>query len=109
MSKVKTTEIAEEQVVEHGIDRIRQILFGEQVAEIERHFERLEECIADESIKLRREFTQRLDELAAQLRNELHNISVELENDTKKRLELSELFANISLSLKDKPQNQELG
>ncbi len=109
MSKVKSTEIVEEQVVDSGIDRIRQILFGEQVAEIERQLERLEERLADESLKLRRDFTQRLDELATQLRKEIQNISVELEHDTKKRAELSDLFANISLSLRGRPQDQDLG
>jgi hypothetical protein len=109
MSKENFKKIVEEQLVDNGIDRIRQILFGEQIAEIERHFEKLEERLADETIQLRHDFNQRIDELASQLREEINYISTELEDDTRKRAELSELFASISLWLKDKPSDQDLG
>ena len=109
MSKEKFTDVAEQPPLDNGIDRIRQILFGEQIVAIERHFEKLEERLAEESIQLRRDLTQRIDQLAAELRKEIHNISAELEDDSKKQVELAELFANISLSLKGNPQDQNTG
>ena len=109
MSKENFADVTEDKRVDNVVDRIRQILFGEQIAEIERHFEKLEERLAEESIQLRRDLTQRLDQLAAELRKEIQSISSELEDDSKKRVELSELFANISLSLKGKPNDQDFG
>lgn len=70
---------------------------------------KLEERLADESAQLRRDLTERLEEMGAQLRKDIRDISTELEADNKKRTELSELFANISLSLKGKAQDQDLG
>ena len=109
MSKENFTTIPEDKHIDNGVDRIRQILFGEQIAEIERHFENLESRLAEESIQLRRDLTQRLDQLAVELRREIQSISAELEDDGKKRSELAELFANISQSLKGKPQDQNFG
>lgn len=107
MSKEKFTAIAQDQSPDNGVDRIRQILFGEQIGEIERRFEMLEERLAEESLRLRHELNQRLDQLGAELRKEIQSISAELEDDGKKRDELSELFASISLSLKGKSSHDQ--
>lgn len=109
MSDENTTETVAEPLADNGIDRIRQMLFGEQIAETERRFKRLEEQLADESAQLPRDLTERLEEMAGQLRKDIQIISTELEDDSKERAELSELFANISLSLRGKLQDQNLG
>ncbi len=77
-----------------NVDKIRDILFGNQMRDYERKFTRLEERIMKEVTRLREESDKRFDDLETYLNKEVESISVRLNNEQKARSESEKLLGD---------------
>lgn len=89
-----------------NIDKIRQILFGNQMRDYEKRFSRLEERLLKESADLRDETRKRFDSLETFIKNELEAVSERLRAEQRTREEsaqsLSREMQEASKSLEKK-------
>jgi hypothetical protein len=81
-----------------SIDKVRDILFGNQVREFERRFARLEERIIKETIDLKEEVKNRVDALEHYTKREMESLTDHLKADHDDRVESD---AALSRELKD--------
>jgi len=80
---------AQEEAIGDGekVDKIRDILFGNQMRDYERKFSRLEERIMTEVGRVREESSQRLEALERYLNTELESLSERLKGEQDGRLD----------------------
>jgi DNA anti-recombination protein RmuC len=71
----------------NSLDKVRDILFGNQMREVEKRFARLEERLINESINLREETRKRLDVIENYLKQEVESLSERLKNEQGSRNE----------------------
>jgi DNA anti-recombination protein RmuC len=70
-----------------NIDKIRQILFGNQMRDYEKRFSRLEERLLKESADLRDETRKRFDALETFIKNEMEALTGRLQSEQRTREE----------------------
>lgn len=84
-----TLELREEEVPRVGtadnLDKVRDILFGSQARNFERHIERLEGRISKEATQLREEMRDRLSGLERYLKDELSGMQERLKAEERRR------------------------
>jgi DNA anti-recombination protein RmuC len=71
----------------NSLDKVRDILFGNQMREVEKRFARLEEHLINESFSLREETKKRLDVIENYLKQEVESLSERLKNEQGSRNE----------------------
>ncbi|MBH8571480.1 hypothetical protein I8752_00235 [Nostocaceae cyanobacterium CENA369] len=90
----------------NSLDKVREILFGSQVREVEKRFARLEERLVKEFTDVRDETRKRLDALEIYLKKEVDSLTERLKNEQTERnaavQTLSEEHRNIAISLEKK-------
>ena len=70
-----------------SLDKVRDILFGHQMREVDRRFTRLEERIAKEARDLKDEIRSRLDAFEQFVKGETESLSSQVRNEQAERLE----------------------
>ncbi len=70
-----------------NVDKIRDILFGNQMRDYERKFTRLEERIMKEVTRLREESSKRLNDLEGYVNKEIGSLGARLKNEQNDRAE----------------------
>lgn len=65
----------------NSLDKVRDILFGNQMREVEKRFTRLEERLINESVGLREETKKRLDVIENYLKQEVESLSDRLRSE----------------------------
>ncbi|MBD2447652.1 hypothetical protein H6G76_10795 [Nostoc sp. FACHB-152] len=90
----------------NSLDKVRDILFGNQIREVDKRFARIEERLINELVNVRDETRKRLDALESYIRQEVDSLTErlkkeQLERDTVVR-SLLEDQKNINLSLENK-------
>jgi len=84
-----------------NVDKIRDILFGSQMREYERKFQRMEERIGKEISSLREESSKRIDSLESYVNKELEALGDRLKGEQSQRTEaVEELTAEIAKAAK---------
>ncbi len=90
----------------NSLDKVRDILFGNQMREVEKRFTRLEERLINESIGLREETKKRLDVIENYLKQEVESLSNRLKSEQGSRNEalttLTEDSRKITAALENK-------
>lgn len=90
----------------NNLDKVRDILFGSQIREVEKKFTRLEERLSKEFANVRDETRKRLDALEIYIKKEVESLTERLKNEQSERdsgvKSLAEEQKNISLALEKK-------
>jgi hypothetical protein len=90
----------------NSLDRVRDILFGNQIRDVDKRFARLEERLIAELVNVRDETRKRLDALESYIRQEVDSLTERLKKEQVERdaavRSLSEEQKNINLSLENK-------
>lgn len=90
----------------NNLDKVRDILFGNQMREVERKFARLEERLIKECTNLRDENRKRLDSLESYFKTEISSLAKQVNNEQGERGQalkaLTEQHKNITISLENK-------
>jgi hypothetical protein len=90
----------------NSLDRVRDILFGNQVREVEKRFSRLEERLVKELTNVRDETKKRLDYLENYIKKEVDSLTERLKNEQLERdagvKSLAEEHKNLTISLERK-------
>lgn len=90
----------------NSLDKVRQILFGSQVREVEKRFTRLEDRLVKELTDVRDETRKRLDALEIYIKKEVESLTERVKNEQAERevavQGLSEEHRNITTSLEKK-------
>lgn len=90
----------------NSLDKVRDILFGNQMREVERKFARLEERLIKECTNLRDENRKRLDSLESYFKTEIESLAKQVNNEQGERGQalkvLTEQHKNITISLENK-------
>ncbi len=90
----------------NSLDKVRDILVGNQMREIERKFARLEERIIKECTNLRDETKKRLDSLETYFKTEIDSLAKQVNNEQAERDQalktLAEQHKNMTVSLENK-------
>jgi len=90
----------------NSLDKVRDILFGNQIREVDKRFARLEERLIAELANVRDETRKRLDALESYVRQEVDSLTERLKKEQAERdmavRSLSEEQKNINLSLENK-------
>lgn len=89
-----------------SLDKIRDILFGNQVKDYEQRFTRLEEHLVKECTNLREDTKKRLDVIESYIKNEVDSLTTRLKTEQNERniavTETNEEFKNLVKSLERK-------
>ena len=115
-SSDQLTEAADRAQVEGGgklaesgnIDKIRQILFGNQMRDYEKRFSRLEERLLKESADLRDETRKRFDALETFIKNEMEALTGRLQAEQRTREESAQNLSR-ELQASSKSLEKKLG
>lgn len=75
-----------------NLEKVRDILFGHQMREVDRRFVRLEERIAKETRDLRDDMKRRLDALEAYTNKETEALATQLRNEQAERVDANARF-----------------
>lgn len=90
----------------NSLDKVRDILFGNQIREVDKRFARLEERLIAELVNVRDETRKRLDALENYIRQEVDSLTERLKKEQVERdavvRSLSEENKNINSSLENK-------
>ncbi|ALF54475.1 hypothetical protein ACX27_19120 [Nostoc piscinale CENA21] len=90
----------------NSLDKVRDILFGNQIRDVDKKFTRLEENLISEIVSLRDETRKRLDALETYIRQEVDSLTAQLKKEQLERdagmRSLSEEQKNSNLSLENK-------
>ncbi|MBU7586697.1 MAG: hypothetical protein KAF91_28195 [Nostoc sp. TH1S01] len=90
----------------NSLDKVRDILFGSQIREIDKRFARLEERLISELVNVRDETRKRLDALESYIKQEVDSLTEQLKKEQLERDAVmrshSEEQKNINLSLENK-------
>jgi DNA anti-recombination protein RmuC len=65
----------------NSLDKVRDILFGNQLRDVEKKFARLEERLFKECVNLREENKKRLDNLESYIKQELESLSKQMKQE----------------------------
>ncbi|MBI5896934.1 MAG: hypothetical protein HZB24_13340 [Desulfobacterales bacterium] len=82
---LKPPSLAEEGAEAGSMEKIRDILFGNQVRDFERRFARMEEQLNNSSAGLRDEVTKRLEALERFFKEELETLKTRIKGEAEKR------------------------
>lgn len=89
-----------------NLDKIRDILFGNQVRDYEQRFTRLEEHLIKECSNLRDDTKKRLDSLEAYIKNEVDSLTTRLRSEQTERQEavtgINQEIQNLATALERK-------
>ncbi|RCJ24485.1 hypothetical protein A6S26_18085 [Nostoc sp. ATCC 43529] len=89
-----------------SLDKVREILVGNQIRDVEKRFIRLEERLMQEFTNVRDESKKRLDALENYVKQEVDSLTQRLKNEQKERdiqlKALAEENKNVSLNLENK-------
>ena len=84
-----------------NVDKIRDILFGNQMRDFDRKFSQLEERIASDFAAMRKENANQMDSLQAYVDSEVEILTSKLSSEEKSRIdEISELDDSLKKSVK---------
>ena len=101
-SEIKDSNIGDS----NNLARVRDILFGKQLQDVDQRFARMEEKLERECARLRDESHKRLDALEVYIKQEIDSISQRLKTEQTDREaavnELNEDYKNITSSLENK-------
>lgn len=90
----------------NSLDKVRDILFGNQIRDVDKRFARLEERLVKEFANVRDETRKRLDSLEIYIKKEVESLTERLKNEQIERDDGVKLLAqeqkNITLSLEKK-------
>ncbi|MBE9006539.1 hypothetical protein IQ259_16065 [Fortiea sp. LEGE XX443] len=90
----------------NNLDKVRDILFGSQIREVDKRFARLEERLITEITNMRDEGRKRLDALEMYVKQEVDSLAERLKKEQTERetvvRSLSEEQKNVTLSLENK-------
>jgi hypothetical protein len=90
----------------NSLDKVRDILFGNQIREVEKKFARLEERLSKEFTNVRDETRKRLDALEIYIKKEVESLTERLKNEQSERdagvKSLAEEQKNITVALEKK-------
>ncbi|MBD2494189.1 hypothetical protein [Nostoc sp. FACHB-280] len=90
----------------NSLDKVRDILFGNQIRDVDKRLTRLEENLISELVSLREENRKRLDVLESYIRQEVDSLTEQLKKEQLERdsgmRSLSEEQKNSNLSLENK-------
>jgi hypothetical protein len=81
-----------------SLDKVRDILFGNQMREVERRFARLEERLIKETTTLKDDMRKRLDALEAYIRSEAESLESQIKTERNDR---SDAHGSLSIELKE--------
>ncbi|MEL6614672.1 MAG: hypothetical protein AAFQ43_02985 [Bacteroidota bacterium] len=84
-----------------GLDKIRDLLFGREMSDVEKRFARLEARLADDAAALREEVSSRMDALEAYVKDELASLNNGLGQERRDRAEAVERSAAEARSARD--------
>jgi hypothetical protein len=87
-----------------SIDKVRDLLFGGQLRELDRRFARLEERLVKETNQLRQDMQTRLDALEAYARRESDSLSDQIRAEHQDRVDAHD---NLARELKETAKSQE--
>lgn len=102
MSEQKSPHTNAGTTSDNNLERIREILFGQQQADLQGRLDQIEKRFDEDLQQLRRETAQQLENMANQLREEMGRIADRLDDKNRAREEVADLFADISVLLKGK-------
>ncbi|MEN8129563.1 MAG: hypothetical protein ABFS45_05080 [Pseudomonadota bacterium] len=103
MSEQKSPHTHTGTTSDNNLERIREILFGQQVEELDGRLNRIQKQFNEDLQQLRTDTTRQLENMASQLREEMGKIADSLDDEKHIRGEMANLFADISILLKGKP------
>ncbi|MBW4645756.1 MAG: hypothetical protein KME23_22675 [Goleter apudmare HA4340-LM2] len=90
----------------NSLDKVRDILFGNQIREVEKKFTRLEERLSKEFVNVRDETRKRLDALETYIKKEVESLTERLKNEQSERdsgvKTLAEEQKNLTITLEKK-------
>jgi hypothetical protein len=90
----------------NSLDKVRDILVGNQMRDVERKFARLEERLLKECTNLRDETKKRLDSLESYFKTEVESLAKQVNNEQAERGQalktLAEQHQNMTVSLENK-------
>lgn len=90
----------------NSLDKVRDILFGSQIREVEKKFTRLEERLVKEIANVRDENRKRLDSIEIYIKKEVESLTERLKNEQSERdsavKALAEEHKNITIYLEKK-------
>ncbi|MCV3213821.1 hypothetical protein OGM63_09910 [Plectonema radiosum NIES-515] len=90
----------------NSLDKVRDILVGNQMRDVERKFARLEERLLKECTNLRDETKKRLDSLESYFKTEIESLAKQVNNEQAERGKalktLAEQHQNMTVSLENK-------
>lgn len=90
----------------NSLDKVRDILVGNQMRDVERKFARLEERLLKECTNLRDETKKRLDSLESYFKTEIESLAKQVNNEQAERgqalKKLAEQHQNTTVSLENK-------
>ncbi|BBD60290.1 hypothetical protein NIES2109_30870 [Nostoc sp. HK-01] len=90
----------------NSLDKVRDILFGSQIRDVDKRFARLEDRLVSELVNMRDETRKRLDALESYVRQEVDSLTQQLKKEQLERDAMmrshSEEQKNINLSLENK-------
>ena len=81
-----------------SLDKVRDILFGNQVRDFERRFARLEERLVKETNSLKDDMRKRLDALEAYIRSEAESLESQIKSERNDR---TDAHGSLSIELKE--------
>ena len=88
-------QAANQEVTEKGsVDRIRDIIFGNQMQDYEHRFTRLEERMLQEFRELREEISARLDSIETYIKKEVESLSDRIKAEQEMRAEADKIVTN---------------
>ncbi|MBE9205526.1 hypothetical protein IQ244_03180 [Nostoc sp. LEGE 06077] len=90
----------------NSLDKVRDILFGSQIRDVDKRFARLEERLISELVNMRDETRKRLDALESYVRQEVDSLTEQLKKEQLERDAMmrshSDEQKNLNLSLENK-------
>jgi DNA repair exonuclease SbcCD ATPase subunit len=95
------------------MDKIRDILFGNQARDYDKRFSRMESQLNREAAELRQELLKRVDTLESYIKQEIKDINARIKNENNERAEgdaqlqkdLKEMFETLSKKLHQEEEN----
>ncbi|HCY84624.1 MAG TPA: hypothetical protein DHV36_05760 [Desulfobacteraceae bacterium] len=96
-----------------SMDKIRDILFGNQARDYDKRFSRMENQLNQEAAALRQELLKRIDTLESYIKQEIKDINTRIKNENAERTEsdaqiqkdLKEMFETLSKKLHQEEEN----
>lgn len=81
-----------------SLDKVRDILFGNQMRDVDRRFARLEERLLKETTSLKEDVRKRLDALEAYVRSEAESLEAQIKSERNDR---TDAHGSLSIELKE--------